>query len=77
MSEQVSTTIGRPAADPKAGMSLDELAGFVTAAMRADVPGDAIIHAKVSMRGAVKHLETRGGTVPDVEDDEDDDVDSE
>ena len=45
--------------DPKQGMTLDEMAAFVQQAMRAEIPGDTVVKAQVTMRGTIKRLETR------------------
>jgi hypothetical protein len=52
-------TTGAVADDQKAGMMLDELAAFVQEAMRAGIPGDTIVKARVTMRGTIKSLETK------------------
>jgi len=55
----VNHTVDVKAADPKTGMTLDELAVFVQEAMRAGIAGDTPVKAVVSMRGGIKKLETR------------------
>lgn len=55
----ITRTVQADATDPKAGMTLDELAAYVQEALRADVPGEARIHVRVNMRGGIKRLEAR------------------
>jgi hypothetical protein len=55
----ITRTVQADAVDPKTGMTLDELATYVQEALRADVPGEARIQARVNMRGGIKRLETR------------------
>jgi hypothetical protein len=55
----VSTNLKAEAADLKAGMTLDELASFVQAAMTAGLPGGTRIHGAVNIRTGIKRLETR------------------
>ncbi|WP_197042473.1 hypothetical protein [Microbispora rosea] len=55
----ISNRIEATAADEKTGMTLDELAAFVQEAMRAGVPGDTVVRARVNMRAGIKRLETR------------------
>lgn len=55
----VTRAVKADAADPKQGMTLDELAAFVQEAMRAEVRGDAVLAARVTMRGGIKRLETK------------------
>jgi hypothetical protein len=52
-------TTGAVADDQKAGMTLDELAAFVQEAMRAGIPGDTVVKARVTVRGTIKSLETK------------------
>lgn len=52
-------TIRAEAADPKAGMTLLELAAFVQAAMRDDAADDVPLKVVVNLRGGIKKLETR------------------
>lgn len=59
MAVTVSTNLKTEAADLKAGMTLDELASFVQAAMAANLPGDTRIHGAINMRTGIKRLETR------------------
>jgi len=47
------------AEDGKQGMTLDELAAFVQAAMRAEVPGGTRVQVRVNFTGGIKKLETR------------------
>ena len=55
----ITRTVQADAADPKTGMTLDELATYVQEALRAEVPGDARIHVRVNMRGGIKRVETK------------------
>lgn len=55
----ITRTVAADAADPKTGMTLDELATYVQEALRAEVPGEARIHVRVNMRGGIKRLESR------------------
>jgi hypothetical protein len=55
----VTHTIRAEASDPKAGMTLTELAAFVQEAMRAEVPGEARIWVRVNFTGGIKRMETR------------------
>ncbi|WP_185949282.1 hypothetical protein [Microbispora sp. KK1-11] len=55
----INNRIEATAADEKTGMTLDELAAFVQEAMRAGVPGGAVVRARVNMRAGIKRLETR------------------
>ncbi|WP_156056301.1 hypothetical protein [Streptosporangium roseum] len=52
-------TIRAEASDPKAGMTLAELAAFVQAALRDDAADDVPVKAIVNMRGGIKRIETR------------------
>ncbi|MEV4179922.1 hypothetical protein AB0J28_00565 [Streptosporangium canum] len=52
-------TIRAEASDPKAGMTLAELAAFVQAALRDDAADDVPLRAVVNLRGGIKKLETR------------------
>jgi hypothetical protein len=52
-------TVKVDAADPKLGMSLDELAAFVDEARQENVPGDTIPKVRVNVRGGIKRLETK------------------
>lgn len=47
------------AADPKVGMSLDELATFVEEAQRDGILGDTIVKVRVNFRGGIKRVETK------------------
>ncbi|SFK92382.1 hypothetical protein SAMN05216275_14151 [Streptosporangium canum] len=55
----IDRTIRATATDPKAGMTLAELAAFVQAALREDAADDVPVKAIVNMRGGIKKLETR------------------
>ncbi|MER7131229.1 hypothetical protein [Streptosporangium saharense] len=55
----VTRTIHAEAIDPKAGMTLAELAAFVQTALRDDVDNDVPVKAIVNLRGGIKKLETR------------------
>jgi hypothetical protein len=46
------------------GLTLDELAAFVQACMRADLPGDTLLHAQIRFNGLLRSLETRPGLPP-------------
>jgi len=51
--------ISAEADDPKAGMTLDELAEFVEQARQHDIPGATHLHVRVNMRGGIKRIETK------------------
>lgn len=55
----ITRTTRAEATDPKAGMTLTELAAFVQTAMRDDAPGDVPVKVIVNFRGGIKKLETR------------------
>ncbi|GAA2990569.1 hypothetical protein GCM10017559_08250 [Streptosporangium longisporum] len=55
----VTHTIRAEASDPKAGMTLAELAAFVQAALREDADDGVPVKALVNIRGGIKKLETR------------------
>lgn len=55
----ITRMVQADAGDPKAGMTLDELAAYVQEAFRVGVPGDARVHVRVNMRGGIKRVETR------------------
>ncbi|MET8866512.1 hypothetical protein ABZW11_26540 [Nonomuraea sp. NPDC004580] len=55
----VKTTVVADAADPKQGMTLDELAAFVQNALRHDIPSATHLRVRVTMRGGIKRIETR------------------
>lgn len=55
----INKTVEATAADPKTGMTLDELAEFVQEAMRAELPGGSVLRAWVNVRGGIKRLGTR------------------
>ena len=48
--------IAQQAADPKAGMTLDEAARIIQQAMRSGIPGAARVGAYVGFRGQIKEL---------------------
>ncbi|WP_165975225.1 hypothetical protein [Actinomadura rubrisoli] len=53
-------TVKHDAADPKHGMTLDELAAFIQEAMRAEIPGDTIVHSTATWRSSIKRIEVKG-----------------
>jgi hypothetical protein len=55
----ITRTVQAEAADPKLGMTLDELAAYVQEALRAEVPGDARIHVRVNFKGGIRRVETK------------------
>lgn len=55
----ITRAVKADASDPKKGMTLDELAAFVQAAHRAEVPGDTLIQVRVNFGGGIKKAETR------------------
>ncbi|MFI7125973.1 hypothetical protein ACIBQ1_09785 [Nonomuraea sp. NPDC050153] len=55
----ITRTVKADAADPKLGMTLDELAAYVDEARNAEVPGGAHLHVRVNMRGGIKTVETK------------------
>ena len=62
MKHTVSTqkTVKAEAADPKHGMTLDELAQFVQEAFRADIPGTTTVKTVATWRGTIKRAEANG-----------------
>ncbi|MFG2001716.1 hypothetical protein ACGFNU_21450 [Spirillospora sp. NPDC048911] len=58
MSTEKTTTA--EAADPKHGMTLDELAAFVEEARGAEIPGTTIVKATATWRSSIKKLEVKG-----------------
>lgn len=61
----VQMTVRRDAADPKHGMTLDELAGFVQQAMRSGVPGATTVRIVSTWRSSIKRAEVTGATACD------------
>lgn len=53
-------TVKAEAADPKHGMTLDELAAFVQEAMRAEIPGTTVVRATATWRASIKRAEVKG-----------------
>lgn len=53
-------TVRAEAADPKHGMTLDELATFVQEAMRAEIPGTTVVRATATWRASIKRAEVKG-----------------
>lgn len=53
-------TVKAEAADPKHGMTLDELAAFVQKALREDVPGHTTVKIVATWRGTIKRTEVKG-----------------
>jgi hypothetical protein len=47
------------AADPKHGMTLDELAAFVQEAMRSEIPGTTTVRITSTWRSSIKRAEVR------------------
>jgi hypothetical protein len=62
LSNPVTTekTVKAEAADPKRGMTLDELAAFVQEAMRAEIPGTTVVKAVATWRSNIKRAEVKG-----------------
>lgn len=62
MSDAVTTekTVKAGAADPKHGMTLDELAAFVQEAMRAEIPGTTVVKTVATWRSTIKRAEVNG-----------------
>lgn len=50
-------TTSAEAADPKHGMTLDELAAFVAEARRAEIPGGTTVKATATWRSSIKKLD--------------------
>lgn len=55
--QDVRQSLGVKAADKKAGMTLDEVARFVQAAMRQGMPGSAKVSCLVGFRAQVQELQ--------------------
>ena len=55
--QEVSLGVSIRAVDKKAGMTLDELAGFVQMAMRQGLPGDSKVSCWVGWRSQIQRLE--------------------
>lgn len=55
----ITRSVQADAADPKQGMTLDELAAFVQACHRAEVAGEARVHVRITWSGGIKRAETR------------------
>jgi hypothetical protein len=53
-------TVKAVAANPRAGMSLEELAVFVEEARKAAVPDGTAVRVTTTFRGTVKSLEVSG-----------------
>jgi hypothetical protein len=47
------------ATNPKAGLTLDELAVFVNEARHDGIPGDTIIKVRVNFKGGIRRVETK------------------
>ena len=56
-----SAKVQHAAADRRAGMTLDELAAFVQAAMRAEIPGTAHVAVDLTWRNTIRRLEIKCG----------------
>ncbi len=57
---RVERTVRQAAADPKHGMTLDEVAAFVQEAMRQEVPGDTVVKMAATWKSSIKRLEISG-----------------
>ena len=57
---KVQRSIRQDAADPKRGMTLDEVAAFVQEAMRQEIPGETIIRQTTTWKQSIKRLEISG-----------------
>lgn len=55
----ITRVVKAEAADPKLGMTLDELASYVEEARRAEVPGSAHVYVRVNLKGGIKRAETK------------------
>lgn len=53
----IRKSVHADAADPRAGMTLDELAAFVQEALRQDIPGSTVVRQRVTWRGTIRSLE--------------------
>ena len=58
---RVQRSVQWVAADPKAGMTLDEMAGLVQDAMRADIDGSTPIKITVGFRSQVRTATIKEG----------------
>jgi hypothetical protein len=56
----ISRSVKAEAIDPKAGMTLDELAAYIAECQEAEVPGNVRVRVRVNVRGGIKAVETRG-----------------
>jgi hypothetical protein len=56
----VERKVKAEAADPKNGMTLDEMAAFVQEAMRAEVPGETVVKSTVTWKQSIKKIEVTG-----------------
>lgn len=59
MTDYNAPRIGVDAESKKAGMTLDEIANFVSRAFSAGTPADTPVRAVLGIRGQVQQLETR------------------
>lgn len=59
MEAVITRVVKAEAADPKLGMTLDELAAYVEEARRAEVPGGARLYVRVNLKGGIKRVETK------------------
>lgn len=57
MTTETTTTVTADAANPKGGMTLDELAAFVQEAMRAGFDGSTGIRVRTGYVGQIRHLQ--------------------
>lgn len=57
---RVERTLKQDAVDQKNGMTLDELAAFVQAAMREEIPGDTVVKQTATWKSSIKKLEITG-----------------
>ena len=55
----IRRTVRADATDPRAGMTLAELAAFVQAALREDADDNQPVRVRVNIRGGIKQVETR------------------
>jgi hypothetical protein len=56
----VERKVNAEAADPKHGMTLDELAAFVQEAKSAEVSGETVVKVTVNLRSGIKKTEVTG-----------------
>lgn len=60
MTAETTRTVKATATDPRHGMTLDEVAAFVQAAMKAEMPGGTVVKQTTTWKGSIKKLEVTG-----------------